>query len=65
MHKKRATQLNEIHKGTKEIPPWLMYRRTELCQKDLVKRDSVENFRPITHLPLLLKLFTGIVSEDM
>ena len=43
----------------------MTYVRTELCQKDPLKRNSVENFRPITCLPLMWKLLTGITSEDM
>ena len=35
-----------------------------LCQKDPAKGNSVENFRPITCLPLMWKLLTGI-SGDM
>ena len=35
-----------------------------LCQKDPVNRKSVENIRPITCLPLMWKLLTGITSED-
>ena len=65
MHERIATQLNEILEGTKEIPSWMTYRRTVLCQKDLAKGNSVENFRPITCLPLMWKLLTGIFSEDM
>ena len=30
-----------------------------------MKGNSVENFRPITCLPLMWKLLTGIISEDM
>ena len=65
MHERIATQLNEILEGTKEIPSWMTYGRTVLCQKDPVKGNSVENFRPITCLPLMWKLRTGIISEDM
>ena len=42
-----------------------MYRRTVLCQKDPVKGNSVENFRPIICLPLMWKLLTGMISEDI
>ena len=56
MHERIATQSNES---------WMTYRRTVLCQKDPVKGNSVENFRPITCLPLMWKLLTGIISEDM
>ena len=48
MHERIATQLNEIIEGTKEIPSWMTYGRTVLRQKDPVKQNSVENFRPIT-----------------
>ena len=39
--------------------------RTELCQKDAAKGTSVDSFRPITCLPFMWKLFTGMVAEDM
>ena len=34
LHGRIATQLNEILEGTKEIPSWLTFGRTVLCQKD-------------------------------
>ena len=43
----------------------MTYGRTVLCQKDPAKGSSVENFKPITCLPLMWKLLTGIISEDM
>ena len=65
MHERMATQLNEILEATKEIPSWMTYGRTSLCQKDPAKGNSVENFRLITCLQFMWKLFTGIISEDM
>ena len=65
MHERIATLLNEILEGTKEIPSWMTYERTVLCQKDPVKGNSVENFRSITCLLLMWKLLKGIISEDM
>ena len=65
MHERIATQLDEILEGTKEIPSWMTYGRTVLCQKDPVKENSVENSRPITDLPPVRKLLTGVISEDM
>ena len=65
MHERIATQLNEILEGAKEIPSWMTCGRTVLCQKDPVKGNSVENFRPIACLPLMWKLLTGIILEDM
>ena len=43
----------------------MTYRRTVLCQKDPVIGNSVENFRPIICLPLMWKLLTSIILEDM
>ena len=39
--------------------------RTILCVKDLSLGNSVENFRPITCLPVLWKIFNGILSEKI
>ena len=34
-------------------------------QKDPVKGNPVENFRPVTYLLLMWKLLTGIISEGI
>ncbi|XP_063585458.1 uncharacterized protein LOC134762848 [Penaeus indicus] len=39
--------------------------RTVLCQKDPQKGTAVDNFRPSTRLPLMWKLLTGIVADEM
>ena len=38
--------------------------KTLLCVKELEKGSAVANFRPITCLPLLRKLLTGILAEE-
>ena len=43
----------------------MMHGRTLLSQKDPVKKNSVENFRSITCLPLMWKLLTGFITENM
>ena len=65
MHERIATQLHEILEEKKEIPSWMTYGKTVLCQKDPAQGNSVENFRPITCLPRMWKLLVGIISEDM
>ena len=58
MHERIATQLNELLEGTKEIhTSWITYGRTVLCQKDSVKGNLVENFRPTTCLPFTYRCF--------
>ena len=39
--------------------------RTVLCQKDHSKGNAVENYRPISWLPLMWKLLTGVIAESM
>ena len=39
--------------------------KTLLCVKELEKGNAVANFKPITCLPLLWKLLTGILAEEL
>ena len=47
-----------------QLSDWLTYRRTILCQKDQSRGNAVENYRPISCLPLMWKFLTGIISEN-
>ena len=35
------------------------------CQKDRTKGKAVDNYRPISCLPLMLKVLTGVISEHL
>ena len=37
--------------------------KTVLCQKDPGKKNVVDNYRPISYLPLMWKLMTEIISN--
>ena len=65
LHARISDQLNSILTGTDDLPEWLTHGKTVLCQKDPRKGNSVENYRPITCLPMMWKLLTGIIAEDM
>ena len=39
--------------------------KTVLIMKDREKGNDVTNFRPITCLPLMWKIFTGILSDEL
>ncbi|XP_063587852.1 uncharacterized protein LOC134765239 [Penaeus indicus] len=65
MHDRIADQLNNILMGTDTLPKWLTHGRTVLCQKDPRKGNAVKNYRPITCLPLMWKLMTGIIADQM
>ena len=43
----------------------MTYGHTILCQKDVSKGNAVENYRPVTCLPLMWKLLTGVTAEEM
>ena len=47
------------------VPGWLTRRRTSLLQKDKTKRNVATNYRPITCLPLMWKLLTGVIAQQI
>ena len=51
--------------GEDDVSGWMTDGRTVLCQKDPQKGRTADNYRPITCLPLMWKLLTGVVSEEM
>ncbi|XP_063599561.1 uncharacterized protein LOC134775881 [Penaeus indicus] len=57
-------QLNECL-GEREVPKWMTKGRTVLIMKDKEKGRDVKNFRPVTCLPLMWKLLTDVLSEEM
>ena len=65
LHNQIADQLNRIVSGEVDLPEWMTCGRTYLCVKDPKKGAMVENFRPITCLPLMWKLLTGMIAESM
>ena len=53
--------LNEKHM----VPDWMTLGKTILCLKDSAKGNAADNFRPISCLPLIWKLTTGVIAESM
>ena len=51
--------------GDDSLSAWMTHGRTVLCQKDPRKGNGVENCRPITCLPLMWKLLTGVIAEEI
>ena len=64
LHDRIACQLNTVVKSG-EVPAWMTYGRTVLCIKDRSKGNAVNNFRPISCLPLMWKLLAGMLSEQL
>jgi hypothetical protein len=46
-------------------PAWMTKGRTVLLQKDKAKGTAVDNYRPITCLPTMWKLLSGIIGEEI
>ena len=64
VHEKLALSLQECLVSG-EVPEWMVKGRTVLIQKDPTKGNQASNYRPITCLPLMWKLLTGILSDQM
>ena len=47
------------------MPSWLTRERTSLLQKDNSKDNLASNYRPITCLPLMWKLLTGVIADQI
>ena len=64
LHGNIALQLDRCLQEN-NVPSWMVTGKTLLCGKELEKGNAVANFRPITCLPLLWKLLTGILAEEL
>ena len=47
------------------VPSWLTRGRTSLLQKDKSKGNVASNYGPITCLPLMWKLLTGLIADQI
>ena len=47
------------------VPSWLTRGRTSLLQKDKSKGNVASNYRPVTCLPLMWKLLTGVIAYQI
>ena len=60
-----AVQLNHILDGERPLPDWMTFGKTVPYQKDQAKGNAVDNYRPISFLPLMWKLMNGILAENI
>ena len=64
LHEKVRLQLKEsLDSGF--VPSWLTRGRTLLLQKDESKGNAASNYRPITCLPLMRNLLTGVIADQI
>ena len=64
LHQRMAEQLQHCI-NNHQAPEWMTTGRTSLVQKDKSKGNVASNYRPITCLPIMWKLPTGIISERL
>ena len=65
LHEHVSSQMNKILMEENDLPEWMTHGHTVLCQKDPQKGNTADNCRPITCLPLICKLLTGVRVEEM
>ena len=64
VHERVRLQLKEcLDSGF--VSSWLTRGRTSLLQKDKSKGNVASNYRPITCLPLMWKLLTGVIADQI
>ena len=64
LHSRIAQQLQQCI-NNQQAPKWMTTGRTTLIQKDKSKGNAASNYRPITCLPMMWKLLTGIIYERL
>ena len=66
LHPRIAVQLNHVLDGERPpLPDWMNFGKIVLFQKDPAKGNAFDNYRPIFFLPLMWKLMTGMLAENM
>ena len=64
LHGRVRSQIKECL-GSDIAPSWLTKGRTALVQKHKSKGNIASNFRPITCLPLMWKLLSGVIADQI
>ena len=65
LRERTAFLLNKILNVNQQLADCLTHGGTALCQKDRTKGNTIDNYWPISCLPLLWKLLTGIISKHL
>ena len=59
-----ALEMNTCLQG-EHIPEWMTKEKTTLIQKDPLKRTALNNYRPITCLPMTGKILTAQIRKEI
>jgi len=64
LHAQLAIKLNECLAAS-DVPDGMTKGRTFLIKKDVTIGNIASNYRPITCLPLMWKILTGVIAEEV
>ena len=64
IHDRLALEMNKCLQ-TAHVPEWMTNGRTILIQKDPNKGTASNNYRPITCLPIMWKILTAQIREEI
>ena len=64
LHEQIVAQRNTIL-STACVPQWMTMGWTVLCMKDSRKGNAVDNYRPISCLPVMWKVFSGMLAAEI
>ena len=64
IHDTLALQMNRWQQDA-QVPDWMTKGKTTLIQKDPSKGTAPNNYRPITCLPMMWKLLTARIREEI
>ena len=57
--------MDNIISNREDIPKWMALGKTTLCQKDSSRGSAIDNYRPISCLPLIWKLISRTIAESI
>ena len=64
IHGKLALEMNRCLQGA-QVPDWMTKGKTTLTPKDPIKRTAPNHYRPITCLPMMWKILTAQIREEI
>ena len=64
-HERLALEMNRTGEQDAQVPEWMTKGKTILIQKDPSKGTIPNNYRPITCLPIMWKILTAQIRENI
>ena len=64
IHNRLALEMNRCLQGA-QVPEWMTKGKTTLIQKDPSKGTATNHYRPITCQPMMRKILTAQLREEI